>query len=111
MRDVVAAAPGFELVGEAGSGEEAIEVLKTLMAQLVILDKRMPGLGGPAACRVITEQHPGLVVVLCSVEDPDPKLADDCGAAVVVRKQHLNHRLLAELWNVYGGARRVRAAD
>lgn len=111
MRDVVAAAPGFELAGEAGSGEEAIQTLKTLSVQLVILDKRMPGLGGIAACRAITEQHPGLVVVLCSVEDPDPKLADECGAAVVVRKQHLNHRLLAELWSEHGGLGQVRTAD
>jgi DNA-binding NarL/FixJ family response regulator len=111
MRDVVAAAPGFQLAGEAGSGEEAIEVLDTLTVQLVILDKRMPGMGGTAACRAITQRHPEVVVLMCSVEDPDAKMAAECGAAEIVQKQHLNHRRLAELWSRHSSNGRIPASD
>jgi DNA-binding NarL/FixJ family response regulator len=52
-RAVVAAAPGFTLVGEASSGEEAVELAAALLPDLVLLDVRMPGIGGAEAARQI----------------------------------------------------------
>jgi DNA-binding NarL/FixJ family response regulator len=96
MRDVVEATPGLRLAGEADSGEAAIAAVQDLAAQLVIVDKRMPGMNGFAVCRAITERDPGIVVVVCSVEDPDPVAGRAHGAAAVIRKQDLSRdRLLA----------------
>ena len=45
-REVIDATPGFEAVGEAASGEEALAAVARLDPQLVLLDVRMPGLDG-----------------------------------------------------------------
>jgi DNA-binding NarL/FixJ family response regulator len=96
MREVVEATPGLRLVGEADSGEAAIAAAQERSVQLVIVDKRMPGMNGFEACRAITERDPGIVVVVCSVEDPDPDAGRAHGAAAVIRKQDLSReRLLA----------------
>src|SRR5690349_14889730 len=98
MRDVVAAVPTFRLVGEAESGEAAIEAVERLAPELVILDKRMPGMGGVAACRTIKRQHPDIAVVICSVEDPEAAVIQASGADAFIRKQELSPRRLQELW-------------
>jgi DNA-binding NarL/FixJ family response regulator len=90
MREVVQATPGLELAGEGTSGEEAIEAVKRLAAGVVIMDKRMPGIGGLAACRAITQRDPGVAVILCSVEDHDHDAVNAYGAAAVIRKQDLS---------------------
>jgi DNA-binding NarL/FixJ family response regulator len=89
MRDVVKATPGLRLAGEADSGEAAIAAARELAVQLVLMDKRMPGMNGFEACRAITQRDPGIVVVVCSVEDPDPVAGQVHGAAAVMRKQDL----------------------
>jgi DNA-binding NarL/FixJ family response regulator len=98
MRAVVGATDGFELIGEAASGEEAVEAAEALSPQIVIMDKRMPGIGGIEACMRLTASRPGVLVLLVSVEDPDPEVAADCGAAAFIRKQDLSREALADVW-------------
>jgi DNA-binding NarL/FixJ family response regulator len=69
-RAVVAATPGFTLVGEASSGEQAIELAAALLPDLVLLDVRMPGIGGVGAARriaapltVLISTHPAPAVI------------------------------------------------
>jgi two-component system, NarL family, invasion response regulator UvrY len=98
LRELIEATDGFRLVGEAGSGEDALEAVEALSPALVMMDKRMPGMGGVKATRLLTQAHPELVVVMTSIEDPDQAVVDACGAAAFVRKEHLSPRLLRELW-------------
>jgi DNA-binding NarL/FixJ family response regulator len=100
MREVVQATSGLELVGEAESGEAAIAAAAEYLPQLVLMDKRMPGMGGLAACRAITDRDPSVIVILCSVEDPDPVIAQAHGAAAMIRKQDLSRERLRELVRV-----------
>jgi DNA-binding NarL/FixJ family response regulator len=58
-RAVIAAAPGFTLVGEASSGEEAVSLAAALLPDLVLLDVRMPGIGGAEAARRIAGAEAG----------------------------------------------------
>jgi DNA-binding NarL/FixJ family response regulator len=102
LREVVDAADGFALAGEASSGEAAIEAVGELAPHMVIMDKRMPGMGGIEATRVLTAANPGLVVVLISAEAPDEPLMRSCGAAAFVRKQDVGARLLQEVWRDRG---------
>ena len=97
MREVVEATPGLELVAEAESGEAAVAAAAEHSPQLVLMDKRMPGLGGLAACRAITGRDAGIIVVLCSVEDPDPVTAAAHGATAMIRKQDLSRERLREI--------------
>ena len=64
--DVVLATPGFDWVGGAGSGEEAIDAIEQLHPALVLLDVRMPGMDGFETAQRIRERHPEVVVVLIS---------------------------------------------
>ena len=68
-REVIDATPGFEAVGEAASGEEALAAVARLDPQLVLLDVRMPGLDGIEVARRLRATHPDTVVVLISIED------------------------------------------
>ena len=102
MREVVTAAPGFELAGEATSGDEALKFVEDKAPRVVIVDKRLPDVSGIEICSAITDRHPDIVVLICSVEELDPRLAYECGAARAVHKQHLSPRLLLEVWSTHG---------
>jgi DNA-binding NarL/FixJ family response regulator len=97
MREVVRATAELELVGEAESGEHAITAVAELAPQVVLMDKRMPGMGGLAACRAITDRDPAIIVILCSVEDPDAESAQAHGAAAMIHKKDLSRGLLLEI--------------
>jgi NarL family two-component system response regulator LiaR len=59
--------PGIEVVGEAESGERAVEVQAKVRPDVVLMDLEMPGIGGTEATRRISEAHPeAKIVVLTS---------------------------------------------
>lgn len=98
MREVVQATDGFELVGEADSGEAALLAVEELAPSLVIMDKRMPGMGGIEACRLLADRHPEIVLVITSVEQSSPTTFAG-RKAVFIRKQKLSPRLLRKVWD------------
>jgi two-component system invasion response regulator UvrY len=102
MIEVVAAADGFVLAGEADSGEAALAAADELSAALVLMDKRMPGMNGLEATRRLTERYPALVVVVVSVEEPDLEGARTAGAAAAAHKRDLSPGLLQEVWEQHG---------
>jgi two-component system, NarL family, invasion response regulator UvrY len=105
-RLVIGATPGFESLGEARSGEEALDAVERVHPDLVLIDVRMPGIGGVEAARRIVSDNPDIVVVLISIEAPE-EIAQDarlCGVAALVRKQDFGPRLLRQLWDAHGAA-------
>jgi DNA-binding NarL/FixJ family response regulator len=103
-RDVVRATPGFRWAGEAQSGEEAVEAVDRLHPDLVLIDVRMPGIGGIEAARRISGDHPEVVVVLISVGDRQglEAAAEEAGAAELVGKQRFGPAMLRALWKRHG---------
>ena len=99
-RKLIASTPGFEFVGEATSGEGAVTLAAALHPDLVLMDVRMPGLGGLGAARRITAARSAAAVVLVSTDPQDvpAAAAEGCGAAAVIGKQHLRPSLLTALW-------------
>lgn len=55
---------GYQVVGEAGDGFDAIEACKTLKPDLVLMDIKMPLLDGLSAARIMNEEHCGATIVL-----------------------------------------------
>ena len=105
LRELVRATSLLELVGEARSGEEAVEVAKTLRPDMVLMDVRMPGLGGIAAAERIRESCPSALIVLISTAYPDelPLTETDAFADAVIRKVELGPKLLDQLWRQHLG--------
>ncbi len=87
---------GLELVGEAGSGEEAVLLAGSLVPGLILMDVHMPGIDGAEATRRILADQPDIRVVLISTSDAAdlPAGLRTCGAAAFVRKQDLDEASL-----------------
>lgn len=97
---VVRVTPGFEVVGEAQSGEEAVELVAELRPDLVLMDINMSGITGIEATRRITARDPATVVVLLStyqVEDL-PADASVSGMAAYVNKDEFGPQVLRRVW-------------
>jgi len=61
---------GFEIVGGVGSGEEALRIIPSQTADVVVMDLHMPGQGGIATTQALLEEHPKLrILILTSFGD------------------------------------------
>jgi DNA-binding NarL/FixJ family response regulator len=105
-RAVVRATPGFGVVGEAESGEQAVEMADALDPAMVLMDINMPGIDGIEATRRITTAHGKAIVILVSTYSASDLAADarSCGAAAYVHKEELAPGVLLELWRTGGDA-------
>jgi DNA-binding NarL/FixJ family response regulator len=107
--DLIAATPGFEEVGQAASGAEAVELAAALRPDLVLLDVRMDGMDGVETARRLLAADPERVVVLISLNEvPEAASAIAGGVAASLRKQELSTRALREVWDAHSGRRSRR---
>jgi two-component system, NarL family, invasion response regulator UvrY len=98
---VIDAAAGFEWTGGASCGEEGVEQTARLRPDLVLMDVRMPGIGGVEAARQIASRGLPAIVVLITAGRP-PSDAGPGIAAEIVPKERLCGALLSRLWEDYG---------
>ena len=88
-----------EVVGEASSGEEAVDKARALEPDVVIMDLAMPGMGGVQATRHITELGLETKVLVLTIHDEDEFLvpALDAGAAGFLNKSVADTDLMGAL--------------
>ncbi|ABG05546.1 two component transcriptional regulator, LuxR family [Rubrobacter xylanophilus DSM 9941] len=105
FRLVLEQEPDFEVVGEASSGREAIELCRRLRPDVVVMDLAMPGVDGLEATRRIKEEHPQVaVLVVTALEDPEYMLeALKAGAAGYVLKSSPLPRVISALRRLLSG--------
>jgi len=98
-RGLLAGTPDLVLVGEATSGEEAVELATRLRPRVVLMDVRLPGIDGIEATRRILAVAPATVVVLVSTHRQDdlPGGWRTCGAVAFWRKEELDMEALGAL--------------
>jgi DNA-binding NarL/FixJ family response regulator len=63
--------PDIEVVGEASNGQEAVELAASLSPDVVVMDIRMPGMGGVEATKKIKTAHPEMAVLVLTAHDDD----------------------------------------
>ncbi|HSJ51988.1 MAG TPA: response regulator transcription factor [Actinomycetota bacterium] len=100
-RLVVDATDGFEVVGEAETGEASVEMARELRPDLVLMDVNLPGINGLEATRQIIEGRGDAVVVLLLStyeEDEYAPRAAECGAAAYIPKATFGPDRLEQAW-------------
>ncbi len=106
-RMVVEATEGFEVIGEAESGEESVEMARELKPDLVLMDVNLPGINGLDATRQILDASADSTVVLLlstyEEEEYAPRAAE-CGAAAYIPKAVFGPDRLEQAWSAATGS-------
>ena len=100
-RMVVDATDGFEVAGEAETGEDSVTMAAELRPDLVLMDVNLPGINGLDATRQILAEGAGAVVVLLLStyeEDEYAPRAAECGAAAYIPKAVFGPDRLEDAW-------------
>jgi DNA-binding NarL/FixJ family response regulator len=71
LRRMIDQAPDIDVVGEAGTGAEAVQLARDTGADVVIMDIRMPGMDGIEATQLITAGHTHARVLMLTTFDDD----------------------------------------
>lgn len=99
-RMVVDMIDGFEVVGEAVNGHDALEMIADLAPDLVLMDVQMPGIDGIETTRRISQlADPPVVIVMSTHESGDYNgIAQAAGAVGFMPKAQFSFDTLAEMW-------------
>jgi DNA-binding NarL/FixJ family response regulator/signal transduction histidine kinase len=105
VRDRLESTGRYTVVGEAGTGEEAIRLARLSRPQIVLMDLHLPGLSGIEATRRITAEIPHLPVLALSGESEADVLLEvlEAGGSGFVRKSTAEHDLLPAIETVLQG--------
>ncbi|UXD87521.1 UvrY/SirA/GacA family response regulator transcription factor [Thalassolituus hydrocarboniclasticus] len=102
-------AKGIEVVGEAASGEEAVQFAKEHSPDIILMDIRMPGIGGLEATRKITRHNPEIQVIAVTACDDNPYATRllQAGAAGYITKGADADEMLRAIMKVKSGQKYI----
>ncbi len=100
---------GLQVVGEACTGEESLLKVRKLKPDVVLMDVKMPGIGGLEATRKLMRSHPDIKVVAVTVceEDPFPTRLLQAGAAGYLTKGAALEEMVQAIRLVFAGQRYI----
>lgn len=106
---VIEAQPGFEIVGEAADGAEAIELFRKLRPDVTLMDLQMPGVGGIEAIQTIRADFPDahIIVLTTYAGDVQALRALKAGASGYLLKSALRKELTDTIRKVHAGRKHV----
>jgi NarL family two-component system response regulator LiaR len=95
LRSLLECSDSFEVVAEATDGQQALELARTLKPDLVLMDVRMPRMGGLEATHAIKRELPKTVVLMLTASEEPNDLAEaiKAGAAGYVLKSSPAHQI------------------
>jgi DNA-binding NarL/FixJ family response regulator len=104
-REFIQREEDMEVVGEAGDGEEAVELATELKPDVIVMDIRMPKLNGIEATKKIKELLPSTAVLVLTAYDYDQYIFAllEAGAAGYLLKGVRVHELIDAIRAVYAG--------
>ncbi|GBC56639.1 BarA-associated response regulator UvrY (= GacA = SirA) [Stutzerimonas stutzeri] len=100
---------GLQVIGQADSGEDAIRKARELKPDVVLMDVKMPGIGGLEATRKLLRSYPNLKVIAVTIceEDPFPTRLLQAGAAGYLTKGAALEEMVQAIRMVLGGQRYI----
>jgi DNA-binding NarL/FixJ family response regulator len=103
LRALLEAQAGWQIVGEAVDGREAVEKAKRLRPDIVVLDVSMPNLNGLEATRQIRKALPSTEVLILTMHDSEPLVREvlEAGARGYVLKSDAGRELMTALQTVH----------
>lgn len=109
LTSMLSTQPGFEVIGSAASGEEALAILKRSNPNVMLLDLRMPGMDGIAVLRALNGiDSPPAVIVLTSFEkEEDIYRSIRAGAQGYLLKDTSESEMVAAITTVDAGERYI----
>ena len=109
LRDTLAASGRFEVVGEAGDGDEAVRAVAELNPEVIVMDVIMPGMDGIDACREIMERQPDMriMILTASTEEDAVIEAIAAGATGYLQKYSRPEELVQAVLDVAEGRLRI----
>lgn len=112
LRDIVASEQDMTVVGEARSGDEALEMAHRLEWDVAVLDYSMPGCSGADLVREVKRQHPERPVLVLSIlpEEVHAGQVFKAGGAGYINKSSANEDLTGAIRKVVSGGKYVSAA-
>ena len=97
--------PGMDVVAEASDGERAIELYDEIRPDVVLMDLRMPGIGGVEAILAIRKKHPEARIIVLSTYDLDEDIhrAIQSGAKSYLLKDMSIEEIASTIRGVFAG--------
>ena len=103
--------PDIRVLGEASTGEEAVERARALKPQVVLMDVSMPGIGGLEATRKLAMGLPDARVIVLSAQtaEPFPMRLLEAGASGYLTKDSAEEEIITAIRRVHAGERYIAA--
>jgi two-component system, NarL family, invasion response regulator UvrY len=105
-------ASGIKVIGEADNGEEAMQMVRNLLPDVVLMDINMPGMGGIEATRKILHSSPDtkILVVTAYNDDLHPTRLLQIGVTGYLTKDASMEEMLQAVRSVYAGQRYISSS-
>jgi len=103
LKDLLEDDDNIEIIGEAGSGFEALKILEETLPDIILMDVVMPGMSGIETVRIISKKYPGVKIIMLTIYDDDQYVrnAIESGAHGYVLKKVKQKELIEIIHNVY----------
>ncbi len=111
IRRILEDVEDIDVVGEAGSGEEALQLARQNRPDVVLMDVNMPGIGGLEATRKLLRVHPGVRIIALTIymDEPYPSRLLEAGAMGYLTKGCDVEEIIRAIRQVNHGQRYIGA--
>jgi len=105
LSELISECPDLEMVGQAGSAEEALASFGTAVPDLAVLDITLPGMSGLELIKVLKDRHPAIQVLVLSMHDESiyAQRAIRAGARGYIMKQQAINEVVEAIRRVLDG--------
>lgn len=101
--------PGFKVIGVGSTGEEAVQLAKELVPDVVVMDVNMPGIGGLEATRKMIRHNPDIKILALTIyeDEPYPSRLLQAGASGYITKGCDPDEMVRAIRTVHSGQRYI----